>query len=150
MLALLMVVGGCAGSTAAGIKLLRLAILHKVLMHDIEALRLPPHGVHVPRLDGQAIPERAFRQAVFILLLWIGYVAVGGVVVSWLAPDLRAIDAFSTTFSAIGGFGPSLAPVERILALPALAKAIFMLGMLAGRLEVLPLLVFFNPAAWQR
>ena len=147
---LLMIVGGGAGSTAGGIKLVRLGLLGKFLSYEIRSLRLPPRAIHPPIMDGQVIPDRAFRQAVFILLLWLAYLGVGGIAISLLAPDLGIDEAYSTVFTAIGVFGPSFIPVARVIALPGLAKAIFILGMLAGRLEILPLLVFFNLAAWRR
>lgn len=91
-----------------------------------------------------------YSTAVFILMLWLVYLGAGGLIVSWLAPDLQVDEAYSTVFSAIGGFGPSFTSVARVIALPGLAKGIFIAGMLAGRLEILPLLVFFNWSAWRR
>ncbi len=85
-----------------------------------------------------------------MLLLWLAYIAIGGLIVSLQAPDISIAEAYSTVFSAIGVFGPSFVSVDRVIALPDLSKGIFIVGMLAGRLEILPLLVFFNPAAWRR
>jgi len=147
---LLMIIGGCAGSTAGGIKLIRVGLLGKFLTRDIRKLRLPPHAVQVPTINGRAIADDAFRQATFVLLLWLAYIAIGGLIVSLQAPDISIAEAYSTVFSAIGVFGPSFVSVDRVIALPDLSKGIFIVGMLAGRLEILPLLVFFNPAAWRR
>ncbi|MDJ0754357.1 MAG: potassium transporter TrkG [Ardenticatenaceae bacterium] len=146
---LLMILGGCAGSTAGGIKLIRLGLLGKFLSYEIRQLRLPPHAVHVPTLNGTPISADAFRQAVFIVLLWLVYVGTGGWLISLMAPDLGIAQAYSTVFTAIGVFGPSFISVSEVIALPEAAKIIFMIGMLAGRLEILPLLVFFNPIAWR-
>lgn len=147
---LLMVLGGGAGSTAGGIKIIRLAILSKFLAYEIRRLRLPPHAVHAPRIDGRSIPEKAFRQAVFILILWIMYLVSAGSIVSLLVPELEVIDAYSTVFSAIGVYGPSFVSVDTVIAFPNAAKWLLTGGMLAGRLEILPLLVFFNVNAWRR
>ena len=147
---LLMVLGGTAGSTAGGYKLVRAGMMAKLLTHEVRQLRLPPHAVHQPTIDGKPIADSAFRQAVFILLLWVGYIAVGGLLISLMAPDLLIVEAYSIVFSALGGYGPSFASVPRVIALPAAAKLLLIIGMLAGRLEILPLLVFFNPAAWRR
>lgn len=146
---ILMVLGGCAGSTAGGIKLIRLGLLGKFLSHEIRQLRLPVHAIHVPQIDGRSISNDAFRSAVFVILLWLVYIALGGWLVSLMAPHLVIADAYSTVFSAIGVFGPSFIPVADVIALPAAAKLIFIVGMLAGRLEILPLLVFFYPSAWR-
>lgn len=147
---LLMVLGGGAGSTAGGIKIIRLAILGKFLSFEIRQLRLPPHAIQMPRIDGRGVPDKAFRQAVFILLLWILYIVIAGSIVSLLVPELQVVDAYSTVFSAIGVYGPSFVSVDTVIAFPDLAKWLLTLGMLAGRLEILPLLVFFNINAWRR
>ena len=147
---ILMVLGGCAGSTAGGIKLIRLGLLGKFLTHEIRLLRLPVHAVHVPVVDGRAISDSGFRSAVFVTLLWLVYIAIGGWLVSLMSPQLAIADAYSTVFSAIGVFGPSFISVAEVIAMPVAAKLIFIVGMLAGRLEILPLLVFFNWFAWRR
>ncbi|MCK5920181.1 MAG: TrkH family potassium uptake protein, partial [Methylococcales bacterium] len=147
---LVMVIGGCAGSTAGGIKLIRLGVLGKFLSHESRRLRTPPHSVHIPRINGSPIADAVFRQSVFILLLWLIYLVVGGLLVMAMAPHLAIADAFSTVFTAIGVFGPAFIPVADVIALPAAAKIIFIIGMLAGRLEILPLLIFLTPAAWTR
>lgn len=146
---LLMIIGGCAGSTAGGIKLIRLGLLSRLMGSEIRHLRSSPHSVHIPTIDNRPVSDLAFRQAVFILLLWLIYIAVGGLIITYLAPELPIADAFSTVFTAIGVFGPSFIPVDAVIALPGLAKVIFIIGMLAGRLEILPLLVFFNINAWR-
>lgn len=146
---LLMLIGGGAGSTAGGIKFIRLAVLGKFLTFEIRQLRLPTHAIQIPFIDGRQVSEKAFRQAIFILLLWLMYIAVGGSIVSLNAPDLPPADAYSTVFSAIGVYGPSFLSVEEVIAFPDIVKVVFILGMLAGRLEILPLLVFFNPNAWR-
>ncbi len=147
---LIMIVGGCAGSTAGGIKIIRLGVLGKFLTHESRRLRTPTHSVLVPRIDGSPINDAVFRQSVFILLLWLIYIGVGGMLVMAMVPDLAIGDAFSTVFTAIGVFGPSFISVAEVIALPVGAKIIFIIGMLAGRLEILPLIIFFNPAAWRR
>jgi trk system potassium uptake protein TrkH len=147
---LLMIVGGGAGSTAGGIKFIRLAVLGKFLAYEIRQLRLPRHAVHMPFIDGRPITNKTFRQAVFVLLLWLVYIVFAGSLVSLMAPDIPIADAYSTAFSAIGVYGPSFLSVAEVIAFPDPVKGVLILGMLAGRLEILPLLVFFNPRAWLR
>ena len=148
---LLMLLGGGAGSTAGGIKIIRLAILGKFLSYEIRRLRLPPRAIHMPTIDGRPVSDTIFRQAVFVLLLWLVYIAIAGSIVSLLAPDLAHRRCLlHRLFGYWRLYGPSFVPVERVIALPDLAKGIFILGMLAGRLEILPLLVFFNLSAWRR
>ncbi len=146
---LLMIIGGGAGSTAGGIKFIRLGVLAKFLAFEIRQLRLPRHAIHMPLIDGRPVSNNTFRQAVFVLLLWLLYIGVAGTIVSLKAPDLPIADAYSTVFSAIGVYGPSFLSVEQVIAFSDLVKGILILGMLAGRLEILPLLVFFNLNAWR-
>ena len=146
---LLMIIGGGAGSTAGGIKFIRLAVLGKFLSYEIRQLRMPRHAVHMPLIDGQPVTNKTFRQAVFVLLLWLVYIVLAGSLVSLMSPELPIADAYSTAFSAIGVYGPSFLPVAEVIAFPDLVKGVLILGMLAGRLEILPLLVFFNPRAWR-
>jgi trk system potassium uptake protein TrkH len=146
---LLMILGGGAGSTAGGIKIIRLAVLGKFLAYEIRQLRLPSHAVHMPFIDGRPISNKTFRQAVFVLLLWLLYIVLAGSIVSLKEPHLPIADAYSTVFSAIGVYGPSFLSVEEVIAFPDLVKGVLILGMLAGRLEILPLLVFFNLNAWR-
>ena len=146
---LLMLLGGGAGSTAGGIKVIRLAVLGKFLSYEIRQLRLPGHAVHMPFIDGRTLSNKAFRQAVFVLLLWLVYIVFAGSIVSLKTPDIAIADAYSTAFSAIGVYGPSFLPVEEVIAFPDLVKGVLIVGMLAGRLEILPLLVFFNLNAWR-
>ena len=124
-------------------------MLGKLLAFEIRRLRLPAHAIQVPFIDGRPVSDNAFRQAVFVLLLWLMYIAAGGLIVSFYAPDLPVADAYSTVFSAIGVFGPSFLSVDAVIALPNVVKLVLIVGMLAGRLEILPLLVFFNPKAWR-
>ena len=147
---LLMIVGGGAGSTAGGIKFIRLAVLGKFLSYEIRQLRMPRHAVHMPLIDGRPVSNKTFRQAVFVLFLWLVYIVFAGSLVSLMSPNLPIADAYSTAFSAIGVYGPSFLSVAEVIAFPDLVKGVLILGMLAGRLEVLPLLVFFNLSAWRR
>lgn len=149
LILLLMLLGGGAGSTAGGIKLIRLGVLGKFLSFEIRQLRLPSHAVQLPFIDGRSVSNQAFRQAVFVLLLWLVYIAVGGFIISLNSPELPIADAYSTVFSAIGVYGPSFLSVAEVIAFPDSSKLVLTLGMLAGRLEILPLLVFFNPNAWR-
>ncbi len=147
---LLMLVGGCAGSTAGGFKIIRVGLLVKLVTHEIRQLWTPPHALHIPILDGRPISQNLLRQVVFLLLLWLVYLGGAGLMLTVLVPRLTLLEAYSAAFSALGGFGPSFLPLAEAIALPPPAKLVLILGMLAGRLEILPLLVFFNPSAWRR
>lgn len=147
---ILMLIGGCAGSTAGGFKIIRVGLLGKLVLYEIRQLWTPPHAVHIPTLDGRPISQHLLRQVVFLLLLWLVYLGLAGLTLTVISSQISLAEAYSAAFSALGGFGPSFLPLSDLVALSPAAKLILMLGMLAGRLEILPLLVFFNPSAWRR
>lgn len=106
----LMVVGGAAGSTAGGIKLIRLGLLGKLIAHELAVLRLPPHAVRAVQVDGRPVSDRVFRQVAFLFLAWMAYVAASGLVISVQAPDLEIGDAYAVACSALGGSGRASCP----------------------------------------
>jgi len=66
-----------------------------------------------------------------------------------LFTDLGSWEAFSGMFSAVGNIGPCYISVQEMSELPAVVKLTYILGMLAGRLEILPVLLIFSPRAWR-
>jgi len=144
LLMLSMFIGGGSGSTAGGIKLLRLLIIVRLLQHYLRRSALPPHAVAEPRLSGQVLERSEIEQATLIALLFT--VTIG---LSWLvfvAFGYPPLDALFEVISAVGTVGLSTGITAEDLALPL--KLLLCLDMLLGRLEVLALLVIFYPVTW--
>ena len=150
VLLMLMVVGACAGSTGGGIKVARVLLLFKSLRRNIRKV-LNPKKVQVVRNNGTAVDERVLENTNAYLA---AYVII--VIVSFL---LISLDNFSveTNISAVlacfNNIGPGMAavgPTCNYGAYSVLSKSVLILDMLAGRLEIFPILVLLSRSAWNR
>ena len=145
----LMFMGGCAGSTSGGIKISRIIIAWKNLKNEISSF-VHPKRVQVIRLEGRKVGNDVVKSvnAYFVLyaLLFFG------------SMFLICIEngSFETNFTAIAAtlnnVGPGLAgvgPMENFGGFSPLSKCVFMFGMLAGRLELIPMIILFSPWIWK-
>ncbi|BCX46394.1 potassium transporter [Haloferula helveola] len=154
LLAILMVVGGCSGSTAGGMKVNRLVVFLKSSAHEIiRAFR--PNQVFRLVVNGNPIDETARARTTSFVALYLLIIALGAVVVGMLEAgqgiDLETcLAAVLATLSNIGPGFADLGPTENFSDLrdPTLT---FLAGlMILGRLELFAILVLFVPAAWRR
>jgi trk system potassium uptake protein TrkH len=139
-----MVLGGGVGSTAGGIKLLRLLILLRVVQLLLIRTAMPVHGVATVRLGGRALDDEDIQRALMLIALLVAVV-----VVSWLAflvAGYAPIDALFEVTSATGTVGLSTGIAGSGLA--GWLKAVLCADMLLGRLEVIALLVVLYPRTW--
>jgi len=144
LLMLSMFLGGGSGSTAGGIKLLRLLIIFRLAQYFLRRTAMPPHAVVQPRFSGQVLGPSEIEQATLIATLfamtiglsWLAFVAYGH----------DPLDALFEVTSAVGTVGLSTGITGPDLAAPL--KAVLCLDMLLGRLEVLALLVILYPTTW--
>ena len=146
----LMVVGACAGSTGGGIKVSCLLILLKSVRQEIKHM-LHPKSVTVVKINGKKI-NRDTVHNVYIYFICYILILMGSVL-------LVSIDNFdfATSFSAVlttlNNVGPGISlagPVENFYEFSALAKIVFCLDMLVGRLEIFPYLLLLSPDLWRR
>lgn len=139
-----MLVGGSVGSTAGGFKLLRLLILLRLLQLVLARAAAPRHAVLGVHLQARQVADEDLWRVLLVVLLFIGLAFV-----SWLAfvahgyPALDAlfevVSASATVGLSVGIARPELEPV---------LKLVLCLAMLAGRLEILALLVLLHPGTW--
>jgi len=144
----LMVVGGCVGSTGGGIKVLRIGILWKMMLRQVRRVTLGPRAVVALTVDGAPVPVKELRRIAALFFAWCFLLAAGGIITA-LFSDLGPLQAASGMFSALGNIGPCYIPVTRNAALHPLIKVTWIFGMLAGRLEIIPVLLLFNRRAWR-
>ena len=150
ILILLMLVGGCAGSTCGGIKVSRVLIYLKTVGKELSQL-CHPRSVKVLKVEGKPIPHAVLRSANIFL---ITYAAI--FVLSMLFVSLDGYDHttnFTAVASALGNIGPGFSlvgPTQNFAHFSVLSKYVLMFDMLAGRLELFPLLVLLSPATWKR
>ena len=144
----LMFIGGCVGSTAGGIKVIRISILYNAFIGQIKRLRMPRKAFREIVIDRRIIPEEEIRRVAGLFFGWLLLLLVGGMVTA-LFTDLGGWESFSGMFSALGNIGPCYISVEQMSHLPAIVKITYIFGMLAGRLEILPILMVFTYRSWK-
>jgi trk system potassium uptake protein TrkH len=139
-----MLVGGGAGSTAGGFKLLRLLIAASVLRLIVQRTCLPKHAVIESRLAGRRLQDEEIQAALLLMVLFVAVVAL-----SWLpfvAMGYSPLDSFFEVVSATGTAGLSVGLTSATL--PPLLKGILCVDMLMGRLEIMAWLVMLYPKTW--
>jgi trk system potassium uptake protein TrkH len=143
-------VGGMAGSTGGGVKVVRVVLILKNSFREMQQL-LHPQAVLPIRLDHRVVPEGIMRNVLSFIVLYIGLIGAGTLVMGFLGLDL--LSAFSATFSCVGNVGPAfgtMGPTENYTHVPAVGKWVLALLMMAGRLEIFTVLVLFAPGFWRR
>lgn len=150
VLMLLMIVGGCAGSTSGGAKLVRIILLFKYIRLEMLRLLHPKVVVHA-RLGHLRVSPEIMGKVLSFFFLYLTTVAAIAVLISLAGhPFLTSLGA---AVSAVGNIGPGLGdvgPAGNYAGLSNFAKWVFMAGMLLGRLELMTVLVLFLPQAWRR
>ncbi len=144
----MMVIGGCVGSTGGGIKVLRVGLLFRLIRREVFRLRTPPKTVSRIIIDGEAAETEEIYRVSALFFMWIVLLVVGGVVTALLS-NHDAYSSFSGMFSALGNIGPCYISVKDMGQLHSLIKVTYIFGMLAGRLEILPVLLIFSRKAWR-
>lgn len=150
VLAILMLPGACAGSTAGGVKLSRVLIWCKSLRRDLKRIIHPKH-VSVIRIDDQNVDESVVSACHGFLVAYLLLLIAGTLVVSW--DGLGLTESLSASLTCIGNVGPglgALGPTGNFSVLSDVSKAALSLEMLMGRLELMPLLVLLDVSTWRR
>jgi trk system potassium uptake protein TrkH len=144
----MMVIGGCVGSTSGGIKVLRVVILSRLMLREIYKLRVPRRASSALVIDGQIVPDDESHRAAALFFMWIVLLMIGGGITALLSSH-GALESVSGMFSALGNIGPCFISVEDMMAINPVVKIVYIFGMLAGRLEILPVLLLFSGRAWR-
>lgn len=152
----LMFVGGMAGSTSGAIKSDRLAILSEASRTDVRRL-IHPRGVFVTRVGKDPIPDLVVETVQTFFLLYMFSFMTGVFLMAgtgFLADSsMDIVSMVSAVASSLGNVGPGLGdvgPTGNYLGLPALSKWLLSSLMIIGRLEILPILILFNPEVWRK
>jgi len=145
----MMIVGACVGSTGGGIKVLRVSILIKVAQEEIKKIFRAERAISGTRYDGVLLGRSEISRVAAIVFLWFVLLLIGGLITALLSPHLTANAAFSGMASALGNTGPCFIHQQQMTELHWGVKVVYIIGMLAGRLEILPLMLLFNRKAWR-
>ncbi len=144
----LMVVGGCVGSTGGGLKVLRVGVLLKMVGRQMRRLIYGRAVLNPVVVDGEIVETEELRRVAALLFAWILLLVFGGAATALLS-DHGAMESASGMFSALGNIGPCYISAPDMAALHPAIKVVYIIGMVAGRLEILPLLLLVSRRTWK-
>lgn len=148
VLLMLMVVGACAGSTGGGLKCARVLLLFKSLRRNIYKV-LHPRRVRVVRSNGRVVDETVLDNTNAYLAAYVVILILSTIIVS--LDGFSILTNLSAVLACFNNIGPGLdivGPISNYSAYGALSKLVLIVDMLAGRLEIFPILVLFSRATW--
>ena len=149
ILLLLMVFGACAGSTGGGLKISRVVILFKSARQEVRKL-LHPRAVTVVRMEGKPIQPDLIRATLIFFVMYIACLALGVLLLSLGEQDF--VTNFTATLACLSNIGPGLAlvgPTENYGFYSSASKVLLSFEMLAGRLELFPIIMLFSPLTYR-
>ncbi len=150
IIVMLMFVGSCAGSTGGGIKVSRFLILFKGIKKELDIL-IHPKQVKKIKIDGRMIEHDVVRSVNVYMVCYVLVFAISMLVLSFDNYDL--ITNFTAVAAAINNVGPGLelaGPASNYSVFSEPTKIILIFDMLAGRLELFPMLLLFSPKTWKK
>lgn len=150
ILVLIMFVGACAGSTGGGIKVSRIIILLKGVRKEVMRV-CHPRSIKKVKMDGHSLEHEAVHSVYAFVIIYICIFVVSLLVITLDEKDL--VTNFTAVAATINNIGPGLnivGPAGNFSSFSDLSKFVLMFDMLAGRLELLPMLVLFVPSTWRK
>lgn len=150
VICILTFIGACAGSTAGGLKISRIIIFFKAAKQDLNKM-LHTHAVTTVRFEGKPLDEKVLRGVHNYFNIYMLLLAVSILLISLDGFDL--VTTFTSVLTCINNVGPGLevvGPMGNFAGFSAPAKLLLSFDMLAGRLELYPMLALFSPRLWQK
>ena len=149
ILVTLMFVGACAGSTGGGIKVSRIVILGKAIVKELDYI-VHPNNVRKIKVDGKQLEHVVLRQTNVYLGAYLMVFVISVLIVSLDNFDLES--TFTSVAATLNNIGPALGaagPVSNYSSFSILSKIVLTFDMIAGRLELFPVLVLFSARTWK-
>lgn len=150
ILVILMFIGACAGSTGGGMKVSRIVIGMKTVKKELSTL-IHPRSVKILKFEGKAIEHTVLRSVNTYFIAYMVIFVVSLLIVSIENYDL--VTNFTAVTTALNNIGPGLGkagPTCNFSFFSPLTKVVLMFDMLAGRLELFPMLLLFSPRTWMK
>ena len=146
----LMFIGGCAGSTACGIKIFRLQMLLIFLKNQIKKL-ISPNSVIITKYNNQRISDNFINSVIIFIFTFLFIFLIIAMLLSISGLDfITSISGAASSISNVGpGLGDIIGPNGNYKDIPDLSKWVLSFGMLLGRLELFAVLVLFFPSFWR-
>jgi len=147
---ILMFIGGCAGSTACGIKIFRIQILYIFLINQLKKI-IYPRGIFVIKYDNNNLDDKFMSSIISFIYLYITIFFIITALLSLSGLDfITSISGAATSISNVGpGLGNLIGPNGNFSLIPDISKWILSLAMILGRLELFAILVLFLPSFWR-
>tara|TARA_Y100001970_G_scaffold146794_1_gene180288 strand:- start:298 stop:1431 length:1134 start_codon:yes stop_codon:yes gene_type:complete len=148
---ILMFIGGCAGSTACGLKIFRIHILYKFFVMQLKKY-IYPRGVFVLKYGDSVLNEKFISSIISFVFLYIVIFFIITTLLSISGLDfITAVSGAATSISNVGpGLGGIIGPNGNFSLLPNFSKWVLSIGMILGRLELFAIIVLFIPSFWKR
>jgi trk system potassium uptake protein len=150
LLLILMIVGGCAGSTAGGLKIIRVHVLMKKAIREVR-LFVRPHAVVQVKTSQKTIPQEIISKITSYFVIYMFIWVLGTALMTAFLPDVES--AFSAVITALSNMGPgfgTVGAVQNFADVNPGGKIVLTLMMLLGRLELYTVLVLFLPSFWRK
>jgi trk system potassium uptake protein TrkH len=150
ILVFMMFIGACAGSTGGGMKVSRIVMLFKTLMKELSYL-VHKRSIKVLKFDGNKIEHETLRSVNVFFACYMFIFAISVILVSLDNFDFTS--SFTAVAATLNNIGPGLevvGPLGNFSDFSYFSKFVMMFDMLAGRLEIFPILILFSPATWKK
>lgn len=150
VLVLVMFIGACAGSTGGGIKVSRIVILFKGVKNELSTI-IHPRQIKKVSIDKRPIDDNTVRGVLIYLACYVLIFTVSLLLISWEGHG--SVTNFTAVTTTLNNVGPGLelvGPTRNFAFWSVPSKLVFIFNMLAGRLELFPMLVLFYPKTWKK
>ena len=150
ILVLIMFIGACAGSTGGGIKVSRILILFKGFVNEIHTL-IHPKQIKKIKLDKRPVNKEVVRSVNAYIACFVLVFATSLLLISLEGKDL--VTNFTAVLATINNMGPGLnavGPTASFADFSEFSKIVLTFNMIAGRLELFPMLILFSPTTWKK
>jgi trk system potassium uptake protein TrkH len=150
LLVVMMFIGGCAGSTGGGMKVVRVFIIFKKMVRELKLFMRPSAVIQV-KLGGKPVEQEIISHISAFFAIFMLVFAVGSFIMTFFTPDLET--AVTSVIATLGNIGPGVTAVgatQNYSAISPLGQGILTVFMLLGRLELYTVLILFLPSFWKR
>lgn len=150
ILLLLMFIGACAGSTGGGMKVSRMIIWAKTFFKELKVM-IHPRNVYKISVDGRKVEHEVVRSVNVFLVAYLIVFAASVLLISLDGFDF--VTNFSAVAATINNIGPGLkdvGPMANFSLFAPMSKLVLIFDMIAGRLELFPILLLFSPSTWKK
>lgn len=150
VLVLLMFIGACAGSTGGGIKVSRMLLLVKTIRKELQSIA-HPRSIKKIKMDGHPVEHEVMRSINVFFITYMVIFAVSVLIISFNEFSLETnFTAVAATLNNIGPGMDLVGPMSNYAAYGGVSKAVLIFDMIAGRLELFPVLILFCPSTWKK